>query len=308
MGKCIVIGGANIDIFGIAKNPLIKEDSNIGKVEMSFGGVGRNIAHNMAILNTDLYFMSIFSTDNFGKLLYQDCERLNFNLKYSKIVSEYKSSTYLAIINEKNDMEVAISDMEIINTLTVDDLKVALKDFYEDDLVVIDTNLSKELLSFILDNKHYKIAIDPISVNKANKLEGYLEKIDIFKPNVFEANALTNSTQYIDAAKKLIDDGVKELCLTLNSEGVLYYNKGSFYQLKVDEKINVVNATGAGDAFFASYLVQRLANKDIETSIKFALVYSILTLQSIDTVNEGINETKVNVMIDKLNFIKEKLC
>ena len=43
----VIIGGVNIDIGGISKAPLVPYDSNPGKVMISLGGVGRNIAHNL---------------------------------------------------------------------------------------------------------------------------------------------------------------------------------------------------------------------------------------------------------------------
>ena len=47
-----VIGGSNIDIQGVPNIPLVMFDSNPGKVDISLGGVGRNIADNMAMNNT----------------------------------------------------------------------------------------------------------------------------------------------------------------------------------------------------------------------------------------------------------------
>ena len=46
----VVCGGVNIDIGAHSFAPLRAKDSNPGKVELSLGGVGRNIAHNMAWL------------------------------------------------------------------------------------------------------------------------------------------------------------------------------------------------------------------------------------------------------------------
>ena len=50
----VVIGGVNIDIGGHSFQPLIPADSNPGKISVSLGGVGRNIAHNLSLLGTDV--------------------------------------------------------------------------------------------------------------------------------------------------------------------------------------------------------------------------------------------------------------
>ena len=46
-----VIGGMNIDLQGSSNQPLVFNDSNPGEIVMSAGGVGRNIAENIAKLS-----------------------------------------------------------------------------------------------------------------------------------------------------------------------------------------------------------------------------------------------------------------
>lgn len=308
MNKWLIIGGSNIDIFGKSEKELTKYDSNQGKVSMTYGGVGRNIAHNLRILDQKISFMSAFSQDDFGKMLYQDCQRLKMDLKYSKVVNDYNTSIYLAILNGSNDMEVAINDMGIINVINIDDIKEVLKDFNKDDLVIVDTNLDVEIIEYILKNKNYLIAMDPISTNKIYKLKGLLKYIDIFKPNIYEALAISDSDHLLDSAKNIIESGVKELCITLNKDGVLYYDKGKVYQMRVSENINVVNTTGAGDAFFACYLYYRFRLDSIEEAVKYALVYSIMTLEVQETVNEKIEKEVLINRVKRTFFIKEEKC
>lgn len=49
-----VVGGVNVDIGGQSYAPLVARDSNPGRVRISLGGVGRNIAHNMSLLGVDV--------------------------------------------------------------------------------------------------------------------------------------------------------------------------------------------------------------------------------------------------------------
>ena len=50
-----VVGGVNVDIGGQSYAPLVARDSNPGRVRISLGGVGRNIAHNMSLLGVDVH-------------------------------------------------------------------------------------------------------------------------------------------------------------------------------------------------------------------------------------------------------------
>lgn len=60
-----VVGGLNRDIGGIPYRPLIARDSNPGKVSISIGGVGRNIAHNMSLLDIKVSFLTALGDDEF---------------------------------------------------------------------------------------------------------------------------------------------------------------------------------------------------------------------------------------------------
>ena len=72
MGKILVIGGANIDILGISSHHLISKDSNPGKIHVTFGGVGRNIAENCCNLkqNTIFVLFSFIYLVTFNVVLY----------------------------------------------------------------------------------------------------------------------------------------------------------------------------------------------------------------------------------------------
>ena len=68
-----VVGGANIDIVGYANRPLDFEDSTPGRVEMSLGGVGRNQAHNLRLLDVDVRLVTMFGNDLYGEKIKQSC-------------------------------------------------------------------------------------------------------------------------------------------------------------------------------------------------------------------------------------------
>ena len=50
--------GSNVDITGTPVDRLVPEDSNPGKVTISAGGVGRNVAENIAKLGISVKLLS----------------------------------------------------------------------------------------------------------------------------------------------------------------------------------------------------------------------------------------------------------
>ena len=61
--RAVVVGGVNVDIGGQPFLQLVMKDSNPGKVTVSFGGVGRNIAHNMSLLGIRTEMLTALGDD-----------------------------------------------------------------------------------------------------------------------------------------------------------------------------------------------------------------------------------------------------
>jgi len=74
--KVVVIGGANIDVKGKSFNQLEKITSNPGAVNIALGGVGRNIAHNLALLAVPVIFLSVVGNDDWGRKILEDTGEL----------------------------------------------------------------------------------------------------------------------------------------------------------------------------------------------------------------------------------------
>ena len=310
MGKVYVIGGANIDIIGFASYELIEADSNIGKVKYSFGGVGRNIAENLARLITPVSLVTIFTTDLFGEMLVKDCHFLNIDTKYSKFVAE-TTSTYMALLNKEHDLKWALADMSILEYFNTEMFQTVFSKMNNKDILVVDTNLPEDLLAYVLENSPVPVYLDPISTTKVLKVKDHLSQIYMMKPNLLEAEALSKivvkSTQdYAQLLDCFLLKGVKEIIISLGENGVLVgtNSEKSWFKHKF---LEMENATGAGDSFLAGYLALTLQNKSIDEKVSFAIGCAVKTVQSEATVSKELNEDSVMRILNELNIEKQLL-
>ena len=67
MESLLLIGGSNIDIKAKANKKIIFQDSNIGDISYSFGGVSRNIAEDLSYLEDTFTFLTSVGNDINGK-------------------------------------------------------------------------------------------------------------------------------------------------------------------------------------------------------------------------------------------------
>lgn len=97
-----------------------------------------------------------------------------------------------------------------------------------------------------------------------------LRHIDILKANETEMQVLTGTADTREAARILAGWGVKEVLLTLGSEGSMIYAGGEFHEIPAYEAPDVVDATGCGDTYMTGYLYSRARGAGYDEAGRFA--------------------------------------
>ena len=303
-----VIGGSNIDIQGVPGNSLVMFDSNPGKVDISLGGVGRNIADNMCRLGVNTKLISAVGNDLYGNQMLSECKSHGIDVDDCYISNEVATSIYISILNDCNDMQLAISHMDILNKIDTSYISSKHQCLNDSLAIVIDTNLSKEVIDYITSTySNIPIFVDTVSTAKCMKIKDIIGRFDTIKLNKYEAEALSdlkiNSVDDLDlCSKRLLEQGVKKVFITLGNDGVFCATKDK--NLKVDGiKIDIINATGAGDAFTSALVYSHLNDFDIEYATKFSVAASLIALSHENTINP-------NMSVDNVEKIMEdmKLC
>ena len=285
----VVVGGVNVDIGGTSFAPLVAADSNPGRVNVSLGGVGRNIAHNLALLGTDVRMLTAYGDDAHGQQVAASCSALGIDLSHALKVVGGTTSTYLYLTDEKGEMALAVSDMEICKKITPEYLAENLSLLQNAQVVVADTNIPAESLQYLAENCTAPLFIDPVSTVKAEKIRPILHKIHTLKPNRLEAELLSGvkietAEDAVTAADKLMELGVHRLFISMGGDGVLAAMDGETIQLP-NIPGNVVNTTGCGDAFMAAIAWAYLQGTDLKTTARAGLAAGSIAMESTETIN-----------------------
>lgn len=296
--KTVVFGGANVDVVATPDRALVEGDSNPGSVRVSFGGVGRNIAENMARLGAEVHLVSVFGDDLLGRLAHQFCAKCGIGLGNSAFTARRGTGTYVAVLEADHDLHVAVSDMAILDELEPARVSAALASLGPEDLCVAETNLASEHLEALARSCPCALALDPVSVAKAPKARPLLSALALFKPNRAEAEALCGfplrtPADYARAARWFHDQGVGEVLVSLGREGVLASDGREAFLLRARE-VEVVNATGAGDAFLAASLVGRERGWPLQERVAAAMRVAAHTLGSAHAVAPDLGEAHLS--------------
>ena len=301
-----VIGGSNIDIKGRSKNVIQWETSNPGIVRVSHGGVARNIAHYIGLLNMPVTLLTVVGDDDEGRKIIEKLR--NANVDTREIIQSKKDPTgkYIAILDEKGDMQVAVSNTAIMKRVTPRYLIAKAGIIKNTKYVVIDTNLTTQAIHYIANlcnRENIPLVVDPVSVVKSRKILGILPEIDYLLPNVNELSALTGIVieTALDRQKailQLMDKGVKNIVLTNNLQRALVFNqeflKGELINIR---RRKVVDSTGAGDALLVGMMYGLYYDYPLIKSVHIGLYLSNLAVMTQESVYSKINE----------NLIKNKI-
>ena len=288
-----VVGAVNMDIGGTCTNKMVMADSNPGRVRMSLGGVGRNIAHNMSLLGVDVRFLTAFGDDVYAQKIAASCGELGIDISQALTVPGGATSTYLFVADEEGDMALAVSDMEIYDHITPKWLASRQPLLQNAQVVVVDTNIPAESIAWIAENIDVPIFVDPVSTAKAEKVRPILGKLHTLKPNRIEAELLsgvtiTDEESLHRCAQALLAAGLRRVFISLGGDGVFAADHNQAIHLPCCEA-TMVNATGAGDAFMAGLTWAYLEGTDLENTAKLASAAAAIAIEGAETINPGMS-------------------
>ena len=112
--KVCVIGGANVDITATSAQAFRVGDSNPGKVHVSWGGVGRNIAHNLVLLGDEVELLTIFGGGVFGPVIEKACREIGIGTGHCDIADEHTHSFFVSVNNADGELVGGIADMDAV--------------------------------------------------------------------------------------------------------------------------------------------------------------------------------------------------
>lgn len=307
----LVFGISICDIFGFTHQNYKAYDSNPGCVKMSYGGVCRNIAENMARIGTNTKFISILGDDEKGKGVMEQAKKYNFDMEDSMIVKGGSTPTYIAILDDKGEMVSAVVDIDIIHKLTSEFVDSKSHIIESSEYMIFDAD-NAEIVEHVV--KKYKgktrFILDPVSATKAEHVRHLLPYFHTIKPNRYEAQVLCgfelDSEEAVrEAGAYFRSLGIENVFISLDADGIYYNSKKAEGITKVVD-VSVVNVTGAGDSFVAGIGYSYMNGLTIQDTVKFAMTMSNITISHEETIHPNMD---YNFVQDKLNYYKwEEKC
>ncbi len=289
--QVVVVGAAGMDIKGRPRKALVPGTSNPGGIRISVGGVGRNIAENLARLGVRTTLLSAVGNDEWGQRILECTTAGGVDVSQVLVNTEHHSAAYLAVLDETGERSISIDDMDIMAAVTPQYIYTRRRLIKGADMVVMDANLSPEAIRSLVSLAHkYAVPIcaDPTSAILAQRLLPHLPDLYMITPDASEAEVLcqvrlSSRSTAINAAKQLVALGVNIAIITLAAKGLCYAtSEVSGYVPAI--RTEVVDRTGAGDALTAGVVFGLLNNFSVDEAVRLGVSAATLTLQCKETV------------------------
>ena len=290
------VGGANIDLCGRSYAPIEPRDSNPGEIEISAGGVTRNICDNLARLGADVKLVSAVGDDLFAQIICEQSAQAGIDVSHIYHTPGRSSSMYLAILDNSGDMHVALSDMHVLQNLPLDYLERKRELIANAAVVVTDPCMKAERFERVLSycRPGQIVCVDPVSTAYARALIPYIGQIHTVKPNRLELEILAGQPVDTDArlesaCETLLNRGVQRVFVSLGAEGCFYMDDTGAVLRRKLRPAKMVNASGAGDSFAAAMLYATLQGYDAEKTLDYGMAAGIAAVTHERTINPNMS-------------------
>ena len=311
--KIICLGAMNFDRKLTINEGAIAGTSNPGHAINSIGGVGRNISENLGRLGQDVSMISLAGKDTEFDVIKKHSEEY-IRFEYVTTLENERTGNYTAILDNKGEMLIAVSDMSIYDKMTLDWIKTYSTVLKAAELIVLDLNIPKDVISYVLhlaNQNRIPVIVIPVSSPKMKRLPNKLKGVSWIIVNRDESEAFFNieakSKPLNFLAKKWIQSGVQNVVVTDGSHSIYYANdQGENFEKKPYLSSVVKDVTGAGDSFAAGIIYGFMKDFSAEECVVYGMVNAYHTIQSELTVRNNLSESTLKDEVKTLRNKGEK--
>lgn len=283
MKNILVVGSLNIDSTTYVDCfPNDGETISALSIKRDFGGKGFNQAIAIKRANDNVNFIGSVGDDEYGNSIISNLK--DNNIKDYILINKNSSSGIANImVNSKSTNRIAVISgaNSLLNNSFIDENEALFKN--SDALFVqYEIPISTIEHSLLLANKYKLITLVNPAPFKELK-EDYYPYIDFLVPNEEEFNKIVgvnciNNEERILESHKLISKGIKNIVITLGSEGALFISKDLTFNIPAI-KVDAIDTVAAGDTFCGVFLSSYLNLKDIKKALIRANKASSITVQ-----------------------------
>ena len=286
----VVIGTVFVDIKGFPDDNYIPGGRNAGRVETVHGGVGRNVAEDIANVELRPRFVSMVDDSAEGAEVLRKLK--NHKVDTSCVLTVPDSmGMWLAVFDETGDIVASISKRPAMDALAQMIEERGDEIFADCDSIVLEIDLDKEIIKSVFkyaEKYHKRVYAVVANMSIASQRRDFLQSIDCFVCNAEEADILfVSDMQELEPeelceelSKRVVSARIPAMVVTLGSRGAVYADMHGDKGVYPARRVMVRDTTGAGDAFCAGVAIGLTYGKTMREAVQIGtqLASSVITV------------------------------
>lgn len=311
MKKILCFGDCNLDILiPIQELPVKGGCSFSSSVIINHGGGGANVAVALYKLGFNITIISKLGKDMFGDFIRKYFEDMGINTKYLYcgnystgltvgLIFPDGEKRWIAVRGDAADLHIKekeINEIELLDFLYISGVTVAEGKESRETAIKLAKRVSENGGKVFLD-PNLRLPEWKVSQEIKDAFERIFKYVNVFIPNQKELQLLGEDEDIKKSASKILRKGVQEIWVKRGSQGCSYFTKEKHFQLSANE-IEVIDTSGAGDAFDAAIIYSILSGFAPEKCGEFAISFTETTVQKIGTTKALPNPTEINKLIN----------
>ena len=287
----VVVGNVFVDIKGFPDNKYIPAGRNSGWVEFVHGGVGRNVAEDIANVELRPRFVSMVDNTEQGEAVVRKLRNHKVDTRYVAAVPD-GMGLWLAIHDATGDIVSSISKRPNMDAL-IDMLDQYGDEIFADaDSIVVEIDMDKEVIKRVFqyaEKFHKKVFAVVANMSIASQRRDFFQSIDCFVCNAQEAGILfaddyfqsMEPEELVDAlSDRVISARIPSMVVTMGSRGAVYATMDGEKGRCAARPVQVRDTSGAGDAFCSGVAIGLTYGKSLPEAadIGARLASSVITV------------------------------
>lgn len=286
----VVIGTVFVDIKGFPDDLYIPEGRNAGRVEIVHGGVGRNVAEDIANVELRPRFVGMVDDTAEGAEVLRKLKNHKVNTDYVAVTQD-GMGMWLAVFNNGGDIAGSISKRPTSDAMLRMLEEKGDEIFADADNIVIEIDLDKELIKTVFkyaEKYHKRVYAVVANMSIASQRRDFLQSIDCFVCNEQEAgilfvcdfSGLTPEELCEELSRRVVSARIPSMVVTMGSRGAVYADMNGDKGVYPARKVKVRDTTGAGDAFCAGVAIGLTYGKTMREAVEIGtrLASSVITV------------------------------
>lgn len=308
--KITVMGSFIVDLMARAHHLPVHGETVKGSQFMTGpGGKGSNQGVAAKRSGSDVTMITKIGVDAFSTIAIDSFEGEGMVTSFVLKDARYPTGTALIMVDENTSENQIVVTLGACDNITPQEIEAAKNEIENSCILLVQLETNIEALKTAVDIAHesnVKVILNPAPAPLDPLPDKLLEKVDILTPNETEASIMTGLkvSTFEDAriaAEALVKKGPKTVIITMGAKGA-YVLDGDAEHVIEPFSVEVLDTTGAGDAFNGGLATALAEGKNILEAVRFANATAALSVTKLGTAPSMPYRNDIDALLQSSNL------